>query len=158
MGMGNTFHYKGFSLTIMAVYYGNYMIRCLQAGTSSSPAGAYNPGPMASYLLHAWTPENPQTDVPGIFQNDKTSATEGNAYNYLDIYVQPADFIKIRNIVLGYDLPQNWTGKIGMQNANLRFQIDNLSALWTKNTVDVDPETGGLHRPTSFIFGLTLNL
>ena len=74
------------------------------------------------------------------------------------MYVQPADFIKIRNIVLGYDLPQNWTGRIGMQQANLRFQIDNPTTLWTKNSVGVDPETGGIRRPASFILGLALNL
>ena len=158
MGLSNTLRYKGFSLAVMAVYYGDYMMRSLQAGTLSSPMGAYNPGTMASYLLDAWTPDNTDTTVPGIFQYDRTSNTDGGgAYNYLDIYVQPADFIKIRNIVLGYDLPQQWSGRIGMQHANLRFQIDNLPVIWTKNRVGVDPETGGIRRPTSFILGLALN-
>lgn len=158
MGLSNTLRYRGFSLAVMAVYYGDYMMRSLQAGTLSSPVGAYNPGTMASYLLDAWTPENTNTTVPGIFQYDRTSNTDGGgAYNYLDIYVQPADFIKIRNIVLGYDLPQQWTGRIGMQYANLRFQIDNLPVIWTKNRVGVDPETGGIRRPTTFIVGLALN-
>ena len=143
----------------MAVYYGNYYMRSLQEGTLSSPVGAYNPGVMASYLLDAWTPENTDTTVPGIFQNDRSSNTDGSgAYNYLDIYVRPADFIKIRNIVIGYDLPQNWTAKSGIQNANLRFQIDNPLTLWTKNKVGVDPEMGGLRRPATFILGLALNL
>ena len=159
MGLSNTFRYRGFSLAVMAVYYGDYYMRSLQEGTLSSPLGAYNPGPMASYLLNAWTPEHTDTTVPGIFQNDRSSNTDGSgAYNYLDIYVQRADFIKIRNIVLGYDLPQSWTAKSGMQNANLRFQIDNPAALWTKNQVGVDPETGGLRRPSTFILGLALNL
>lgn len=158
MGLSNTLRYRGFSLSVMAVYYGDYMMRNLQAGTLSSPVGAYNPGTMASYLLDAWTPENTDTTVPGIFQYDRTSNTDGGgAYNYLDIYVQPADFIKIRNIVLGYDLPQQWSGRIGMQNANLRFQIDNLPVIWTKNKVGVDPETGGIRRPSTFILGLALN-
>lgn len=159
MGMNNTFRYRGLSLAVMAVYYGNYYMRSLQEGTLSSPVGAYNPGVMASYLLAAWTPENTDTTVPGIFQNDRTSFTDGTgAYNYLDIYVQRADFIKIRNIVLGYDLPQHWMAKSGMQNVNLRFQIDNPLTLWTKNKVGVDPETGGLRRPATFILGLALNL
>ena len=159
MGMNNTLRYRGFSFAVMAVYYGNYYMRSLQEGTLSSPLGAYNPGPMASYLLDAWTPEHTDTTVPGIFQYDRTSNTDGSgAYNYLDIYVQPADFIKIRNIVIGYDLPQSLTAHSGMQNVNLRFQIDNPGALWTKNRVGVDPETGGLRRPSTFILGLALNL
>jgi TonB-linked SusC/RagA family outer membrane protein len=158
MGMSNTFRYRRFSLAVMAVYYGDYMMRSLQAGTMSSPVGAYNPGTMPSYLLDAWTPENTNTTVPGIFQYDRTTFTDGSgAYNYLDIYVQPADFIKIRNLVLGYDLPNQWTKRIGMQYANLRFQIDNLPVVWTKNSVGVDPETGGIRRPTTFILGLALN-
>lgn len=159
VGLSNTFRYRGFSLSVMAMYYGNYFMRGLQEGTLSSPYGAYDPKPMASYLLDAWTPENTDTTVPGIFQNDRSSNTDGaGAYNYLDIYVQPADFIKIRNIVVGYDLPQKWTAISGMQNANLRFQIDNPAALWTKNSVGLDPETGGIRRPSTFILGLSLNL
>lgn len=158
MGMINTFRYKGFSLSAMAVYYGKNHMRSLQEGTLSSPAGAYNPEPMRSYLLDAWRPDHTDTTVPGIFQYDRSSTTDGaGAYNFLDIYVQPADFIKIRNIVLGYDLPAAWRVKGGLQNATLRFQIDNLPPLWKKNRIGVDPETGGISRPASFILGLTLN-
>ena len=158
MGVDNTFYYRGFNLSIMAVYYGGYKMRCLQTNALSLPVGANNPGPMPSYLLRAWTPENPNTDVPGTFQNSKNLNAEGGGqYNYLDIYVQDADFIKIRNIVLGYDLPRNLTGKLGMQNINVRFQVDNLKPLWTKNSVGIDPETGGITLPTSFILGLNLS-
>jgi TonB-linked SusC/RagA family outer membrane protein len=176
MGLDNTFRYKGFSLNIMMVYYGGHVFRWGQTylggltwGWSSSPRPAYQAGTMPSYLSRAWTETNKDTDVPRIFFGSDVgggaSDGENQPVQWADIYVHDADFIKIRSIVLGYDLPQNLVGKMRMRQATLRFQIDNLPALWAKNTVGVDPETAmvnpggtlGVRRPTSFIFGLNVN-
>ena len=134
-------------------------MRCLQAQSHSGGGGgehAANPGPWPSYLLHAWTPDNTDTDVPGSFQYSSAGGSSGPANNS-DIYVQPADFLKIRNVSLSYDIPQDYIGKLGMRSATVRFQLDNLPALWTKNNVGVDPETLGIRRLTSFIFGINVN-
>ncbi|MBQ7998133.1 MAG: hypothetical protein IJ296_02260 [Bacteroidales bacterium] len=66
--------------------------------------------------------------------------------------------MKIRNIVLGYDLPQRWINKIGINRASIRFQIDNPKALWVANDINVDPETLGIRNPSSYILGININL
>ena len=76
---------------------------------------------------------------------------------YGNVYVHDADFLKIRNIVLGYDFPSQWIKNLGMNRLTLRFQIDNPKALWVKNDVGVDPETLGIRNPSSYIFGLNVN-
>jgi hypothetical protein len=149
--MENQFKYKGFSLNILMAYYGGHKMRVLQA----QPTYGVPFGPVPSYFNDAWTPENTETNVPGITYS---VYSQGNETTYTDIYVQPADFLKIRNIVLGYDVPRPWLSKIGLSQAALRFQIDNPKYLWVKNKVGVDPETRALLRtPTSYILGLNFN-
>ena len=150
MGMDNSVRWNGFSLSILMAYYGGHKMRVLQESeTFGVPTTA-----LASYFLNAWTPENP-TNTPGIGRYASTSI--GSESTYGNIYVQDADFLKIRNIVLGYDFPSQWIKRLGINRLALRFQIDNPKYLWVKNDVNVDPETLGLRNPSSFIFGLNVN-
>jgi hypothetical protein len=152
VGIENQFRYKGFSLGMMMAYYGGHKMRVLQA----NPISKVPFGTIPSYFLDAWTPDNTDTNVPGIGRYSITPT--GVETTYSDIYVQPADFLKIRNIVLGYDLPASLLSKAGLSCATLRFQVDNPKYLWVKNKVGIDPETLSARRPTSFIFGFNINI
>jgi TonB-linked SusC/RagA family outer membrane protein len=151
MGMDNTWRYKGLSLSILLAYYGGHKMRALaEEETFEVPLTA-----IPSYFLKAWTPENP-TNTPGIgrYSSHSTSAEP----DYADIAIRPADFIKIRNLVFGYDLPKAWLEKFGIHHATLKLQIDNPKYLWVKNKVHVDPETLGIRRQSAYIFGLNVNI
>lgn len=151
MGMDNRFSFGGFSVSILMAYYGGHKMRALiQEETMGMTTKA-----IPSYFVNAWTPENP-TNTPGIGRYSSTSKGP-ESYNS-NISVHDADFLKIRNIVIGYELPEKWTNHIGFNHASLRFQIDNPKALWVKNDLGVDPETLGLRNPSSFIFGININL
>lgn len=150
MGMDNSVRWNGFSFSILMAYYGGHMMRALaETETFGVPATAIN-----SYFLNAWTPENP-TNTPGIGRYASTAV--GSEPGYSDISIHRADFLKIRNIVFGYDFPLQWIKHLGMNRLTLRFQIDNPKYLWVANSVHVDPETLGLRNPSSFIFGLNVN-
>lgn len=150
MGMDNSVRWNGFSFSILMAYYGGHKMRALaEEETFTVPTTAIN-----SYFLNAWTPEHP-TNTPGIGRYASTSL--GSETRYSDISIHHADFLKIRNIVLGYDFPQQWIQHLGMNRLTLRFQIDNPKYLWVANDVHVDPETLGLRNPSSFIFGLNIN-
>ena len=143
MGMDNSVRWNGFSFSILMAYYGGHMMRALaETETFGVPATAIN-----SYFLNAWTPENP-TNTPGIGRYASTAV--GSEPGYSDISIHHADFLKIRNIVFGYDFPQQWIKHLGMNRLTLRFQIDNPKYLWVANSVHVDPETLGLRNPSSF--------
>ena len=113
-------------------------------------------GTIPAYYLNGWTPDNP-TDIPAIGRWAHASSTDG-APGYSDRALHDADFIKFRNIVFGYDLPAEILRHIGINNCSLRFQINDPKAVWTKDKVDFDPETGGLRTPSSYVFGLNINL
>lgn len=151
MGMDNTFRYNGFSLSILMAYYGGHMMRALQElELSGVPTQA-----IPSYFLNAWTPEN-HTNTPGLGRYSSTSI--GSDPRYSDFSVRDADFLKIRNIVFGYDLPHKWVSSLGLNRVSLRIQIDNPKYLWVKNKVNVDPETLGIRNPSSYIFGININI
>lgn len=152
MGMDNSFRWKGFSLSILMAYYGGHKMRAIPFDETF----AFSYSPVASYFLDAWDAEtNPNSDIPGVGRYASTAI--GSETRYVDRSVYNASFLKIRNIVLGYDLPNEWIRHLGMSRLGIRFQIDNPKALWTANKVNVDPETLGLRLPSSFIFGLNVN-
>jgi len=149
--MENYFSWNGISLNITMVYYGGHVMRALQV---QPIVGAFPSSTMASYYVDAWMPNKTNTIVPGIGEHNKTTTAAGSVQNNTDIFVHPADFLKIRNIVLGYDLPKDFIARIGFENITLRFQINDPAPLWTKNKVGVDPETRGIRRLTYYTFGL----
>ena len=152
MGMDNSFRWKGFSLSILMAYYGGHKMRAIPFDETF----AFSYSPVASYFLDAWDAEtNPNSDIPGVGRYASTAI--GSETRFADRSVYNASFLKIRNIVLGYDLPNEWIRHLGMNRVGIRFQIDNPKALWTANKVNVDPETLGLRLPSSFIFGLNVN-
>ena len=152
VAMDNTLRYKGFSLNFMMVYYGGHKMRVRQY----APMYGMTFGPLADYYLDSWTPENTDSDVPGIGEWEYSSVG-GNSYMYSDLFVQPADFIKIRNVTLGYEVPASISKRIGMNGLRVTFQIDDIPALWKKNKVGVDPETLGIRNQMKYVLGLNFN-
>ncbi len=152
ISLSNEFSYGGFSLSVFALYYGGHYMR----DNAPSVYGAPNYGAMPNYLLNAWTPINTKTDIPGFGQYYQSQIDETQLM-YADKWVKHADFIKIRNIVLGYDIPNRYTQKIKISGVKLRFQIDNLKTVWTRDNLIDDPETGGIPLPTSYVFGVNVN-
>lgn len=151
--MENQLSWKGFNLNIMMVYYGGHHLRANQVQISEEPSAF----PVRSWYLNSWTPSNTDTDIPGIWQYNQAGITQPYVQDNTDVFVHAADFLKIRNLVFGYDLPRESLQRFGVNNLRLRFQANNLPALWKSNKIGVDPETSGLRLPTSYVFGVNFN-
>ena len=165
-GLDNRFVWNGFSLSILMAYYGGHRMRAL---IEDEVSGIGNNTALPSYFANAWTPEN-KTLTPGIgrYASTAIAAPSTGEPNHSDISVRDASFLKIRNIVFGYELPQQWARAIRADRINLQFQVDNLPPIWTafrpgremsyyaKNAL-FDPETGGIPLRSSYIFGLHIN-
>lgn len=153
LSFNNDFSYKGFSLGIFAVYQGGHYFVAGQTPTSYS-VPVY--GQMPSFVLNSWTPTNTNTTIPGsgqYFQN-----IPSNQYNYADILIRRADWFKIRNIVLGYDIPRELATKIRASNVKLRMQVNNPNLIWNKQKdFRIDSEAAGAPARPAFVFGLNAN-
>ena len=153
LAFNNDISWRGFTLSVYAVYYGGHYFRARPV-----PFGYLEPvyAALPSYLLNSWTPINTNTDVPGSAQYYQILRSAQHEYS--DNLVRRADFLKIRNIVLAYELPGQIASKMKSTGLRIRFQVNDPKALWTRQTdVHIDPETGAAPIPTSFVFGINAN-
>lgn len=101
-------------------------------------------------FLNAWSPSNPDSDIPAITTNDGGRNTVNN-----DFWLQDASYMKLRNVTLGYTFPDRWTKFIS--RARIYFTGENL-ATFTKFK-GLDPENGSSSNyPNTrrFLFGASL--
>lgn len=80
-----------------------------------------------------WTPENPDAFWPRPYQNSDHS------YWPSDYWVQDGSYIRLKNIVIGYTIPQSLTQKIDVSKANIYISGQNVYE-WTKAFSFIDPE------------------
>lgn len=92
------------------------------------------------------------------------AATISSQWRNSDVNVVDGDYIKLRNISLGYNLPKDLTNKIKMASAKFTFQVNNIW-YWSAAGNRIDPEvysansgTRNLPLPKTFLFGFNLTL
>ena len=112
-------------------------------------------GPVREWYKNAWTPDN-GSDIPGIGRYGAEAI--GSECTYSTTAIHTADFLKIRNIVLGYELPKRLCDRLGLNRTSFRLQLDNPRYLWVSNGMHIDPETLGVRNPSTVIFGVNINL
>lgn len=84
-------------------------------------------------LYESWTPQNKNALLPQISSNDATSGTLP-----VDYYIEPGGYLRLRNIQLGYTLPQSLLKRYSIDRIRLYAQAQNLFTI-TKYT-GLDPE------------------
>jgi TonB-dependent starch-binding outer membrane protein SusC len=87
--------------------------------------------------LSRWTGEGTSNSFPRLTSSD----TNGNFTNMSDFYLEDGDYLRLKVTQLGYSLPSDIIGKIGLQKLRLYVMAENLVTL-TKYT-GYDPEIGG---------------
>lgn len=78
----------------------------------------------------------------------------GRYFNKGDKFIKSADYVKLRELTLSYNLPHNWLKTIGFKKSKVFMQGRNLLTI-TRSGVDIDPETGGLPLKREFYAGLS---
>lgn len=100
-------------------------------------------------VLDAWTPTNQNTSVGAVRLN-----TDPIQYLVLtDRYVTDGSFIRGRNLTVGYLLPQNIAGRIGIRTLRVYAGLQNFFLL-TKVKYGYDPESSIY--PQAFAYGIDM--
>ena len=112
-----------------------------------------------SNVLGAWT-------GPGTSNSEPIASSGGNNYLPSDHFVQDGSFLRIRDLILGYTLPQKITKKAYIQKLRIYLKADNLLT-WTKYT-GYTPEIGSTDvlsngvdygaYPTTSVYSIGINL
>jgi TonB-linked SusC/RagA family outer membrane protein len=80
-------------------------------------------------ILNSWTPDNTNTDVPVLIGNQNYSGQS----NY---WLTPRDYLSIRNVVLGYNLPKPVLNKLGLTTARIIMTGTNLYTFTNRKGMD----------------------
>lgn len=131
-GWDNTFRFKGFDLNILMFFSGgNYVYN----GTKAGLRDARNWNSMKEVTTR-WQKTGDVTNIPRVVFGDNISNGSGIV---ISENVEKGDFIKARNIALGYTMPKSVTDKMGINSIRFYGGIQNAFTI-TKYT-GFDPET-----------------
>lgn len=134
-GFTYTIAVKGFDLLLFVQGVGkrDAMIR----GEQVEPFHVGYGGTMYTHQTDFWTPTNPDAKWPKLSENGSAD----NANNYRigsDIFLFNAAYARLKNLQVGYTIPQRITSKAGMSKVRIYFTGQNLITL-TKLSF-LDPE------------------
>ncbi|MDN3586991.1 TonB-dependent receptor [Pedobacter aquatilis] len=155
-GITNSFRYGNFDLSFLFTfqlggkfYDGNY------AGLMH--VGSYGTA-WHTDILNRWTTPGQITDVPRV-QNAVANQSGASTRFLFD-----ADYLNLKNVTLGYTIPQSFSGKIGLKSAKIFANLDN-GYLWHKGPKGMNPQ-GSFSGNTDYVYptfrtfslGLNVNL
>ena len=103
--------------------------------------------------LQAWTPENPDSDIPRLTLTDTNQEARPSTY-----FIEDGSFLKLRELRLGYRLPDRIIGAIGARELRIFIQGENLVTISHSDYTGPDPENPGNAFPYSRNFTTGLNL
>ncbi len=162
-GFINTFKYKDWQLGINFTYNLGMKVR---VQSSYNPANFDRGLNTNRDILSRWTADN----TSGKFAKLMTSSerpreyvqyNEYNLYSMLDTWIRDCNYIRLQSLRLGYKLPAQWTGIIGIKSASLSLEARNIFVIASDYNNYLDPETMGnpYAQPIakSFIFGVNVN-
>ena len=122
----------------------------LDEGTSSADYFAQN----------AWTPDTPNSKLPAIGGTKTT--LNGYASYENNFFTYNTSFLRLKNVQLAYNLPENLINKIGVKNCRVYVSGYNLltfSNFNDLNFADVEQTTGlGYNRPLRKLYNLGIEL
>lgn len=150
---GSTFdiRYKGFDLNIL-----------FQGATGASIRVQTESGDIGNYLKYyydnRWSIDNPSSVHPRLASRGDTYFTGGN-YGFNTYYLFSKNYIRLKNLELGYTLPDNLIQKVKI--GSLRVYVNGLNLLtFTKQKV-FDPEAtvqSGVYYPQARVINTGLSV
>lgn len=147
-GLNLSAQYKSFDLSIL-----------FQGAAGAKQYIQTQSGDFGNYLIDfadgRWTPENPNSEKPRTFnREDEYWISQRNTYWYRN-----TDYLRLKNVSLGYTIPSDAMGRIGMKSA--RIYVNAINLLTFDSFKVYDPETdnqGGTVYPQKRVFNAGFNL
>lgn len=130
-GFSNTFNYRGFDLNILFQFVQGNDANISGHGRWSRGSGVYEDNSVSDQLA-AWSPENPDTDVP----ENRYLVSNGNQFS--SRYIVDASYVRLKNVTLGYSLPRDVLSKAGL--TRMRIYATGVNLLTFTDYPAWDPE------------------
>jgi len=135
-GWDNTVRFKGFDLNLLLFFSGgNYVYNGTKAGLRDMRV--WN---NATEVLTRWQKAGDVTNIPRPVFGDNISNGSGVV---ISENVEKGDFIKGRNIALGYTLPKTVTDRIGINSIRFYGAVQNAFTITQYTGFDPETSTNG---------------
>tara|TARA_R110000744_G_scaffold358120_1_gene465118 strand:- start:22 stop:1230 length:1209 start_codon:yes stop_codon:yes gene_type:complete len=150
-GLNNNFQWRNFTLNLF--FQGIWKRDHWPTSGNWTWFFPFNAGHVEKYFItDSWSEDNRDAYFPHphISTNDKKNIQTQSRF------LQNAGYIRLKNMNLGYNLPQNWMETVGFQNANIYFAGMNL---WEYSPIrkPLDPESiysGAIEYPMQRVYTL----
>ena len=129
-GLSASATWKNFDFSMLLQ--GQGLVRCYYAPYSDPLSNNVN----KDAAERAWTLDNPTSDYPRL----GTTVSNGGV-NRVSFYHRNAAFLRLKNIELGYTIPQKVFGSLKIPVKGLRFYIGGFNLLTISGLTEIDPET-----------------
>ena len=98
----------------------------------------YNDFNSTTQAAERWTPSSPSNSQPRLHVNDPN----GNFQNPSTYFVEDGSFLKLRNIQLGYNFPASLIDGVGLGNARIYVNAQNILTLTNYDGLDPEVSNG----------------
>ncbi len=143
-GFGTTLDFYGFDFSLQMsyqlggrIYDGSY--QTLMHSGMSSMAGTN----WSVDIRNAWTPDNPDTDVPRLDAADNSYMMDS------DRFLVSSDYLSVDNVTIGYSFPEKWLGKAAISRLRIYVTGDNLWVFSARKGLDPRTRLAGGSSTTS---------
>ncbi|MEC3908469.1 TonB-dependent receptor [Tamlana sp. 2201CG12-4] len=134
IGWSNTFSYKNFDLNVFIQGVQgkeNFNVARLRVETTSNDSDA-----TSTRISSRWTPTNENTDVPS-FEGYAAFPIRNSSR-----WIEDASYLRLKNITLGYNLPDSAVSALGVDSFRLYFTGTNLFTITDYTGYDPEASTG----------------
>lgn len=95
-------------------------------------------------ITNAWTPENPERTYPQIYRGYTSLGANRSLGEVNDYYLLNVGYLRVKNLTLGYTLPEKLTNRFQIKKLRIYFSGENiLTWRFGDLTKYVDPEQAG---------------
>jgi len=136
-GVNFYFEYKGFDLTVFFQGVGGVQVITKDYKEQTDLWSGVNVANLnkGTRVLDAWSPTNPNSNIPALSTNNNNNETRVSTY-----FVEDGSFLKLRNLQLGYNLPKKACDKMMMQNWRWYLSASNVFTIHSAKYTGADPE------------------
>ena len=125
-GFGTSLSWKGIDFSIAFTYQlGGQVYDSGYAALMGSPTAQSKGNNIHADILNAWTPENPNSNIPRFQLNDEYTAAQS------DRFLTDASYLNLQNINVGYTLPAKISKKFLVDKFRIYVACDNVW-YWSK--------------------------
>jgi TonB-linked SusC/RagA family outer membrane protein len=131
-GLSQRFSYQSFDASVDLQYAFGFYVYDQSLQTLMTYTNTRN---KSTEILNAWTTAGQNTDVPRLYYGDNQWSQNSTRW------LQKGDFVRIRNVQIGYSIPKSITSKFKVNRFRFYVQIQNLYTF--TGYKGIDPEANG---------------